>query len=277
MPELFTLKINHGVKWSENAYTGGFEAWFDYVDKDFMSFFEIDEMFKKLGYDRFILYHYRIPGMSYREGLRLIEWDQDVGKMCKYVPRTREIEMYLEHLSPKRAAMKHKLLMNLDESGILKKGVTIEDIEESRVAISITKGSGSKLKKGRAKGGANHLEKGLCLFKDIPYNGDDEHEAKATEGEQGSGDEVEDGMWIKFKLNPSMPITTFMEIVKEERMVEIHLKIAYRASTSKAPQPSQSSQPCTQEAPQPSPQPTQASQTTSKSTARGHKRRMNVP
>ncbi|CAN6722987.1 unnamed protein product [Malus baccata var. baccata] len=77
MPELFTLKINHGGKWSENAYTGGFEAWFDYVDKDFMSFFEIDEMVKKLGYDGFILYHYRIPGMSYKEGLRHVDRDQD--------------------------------------------------------------------------------------------------------------------------------------------------------------------------------------------------------
>lgn len=32
----------------------------------------------------------------------------------------------------------------------------------------------------------------------------------------------------KFRLNPSMPITTFIETVKEERMVEIHLKTAYR-------------------------------------------------
>ncbi|XP_050110477.1 uncharacterized protein LOC126589265 [Malus sylvestris] len=32
----------------------------------------------------------------------------------------------------------------------------------------------------------------------------------------------------KFRLNPSMPITTFMETVKEERMVEIHLKTAYK-------------------------------------------------
>ena len=100
--------------------------------------------------------------------------------------------MYLEHLSPKQAALKHKLLMNLDESAILKKGVIIEDIEESRVAISITKGSGSKLKKGRAKGGADDLEKRLCLLNDIAYNGDDEHEAEATEGGQGSGDEAED-------------------------------------------------------------------------------------
>ncbi|XP_068339060.1 uncharacterized protein [Pyrus communis] len=32
----------------------------------------------------------------------------------------------------------------------------------------------------------------------------------------------------KFRLSLSMPITTFMETVKEERMVEIHLKTAYR-------------------------------------------------
>ncbi|RXI05902.1 hypothetical protein DVH24_017944 [Malus domestica] len=141
MPELFSLKINHGGKWSESAYTGRFEAWFDYVDKDFKSFFEIDEMVKELGYDGFMLYHYRIPGMSYCEGLRLIERDQNVGEMCKYVPG----------------------------------------------------GSGSKLKKGRAKGGRDDLEKWLCLLNDIAYNGDDEHEAEATKGGQGSGNEAEYG------------------------------------------------------------------------------------
>ncbi|XP_048425727.1 uncharacterized protein LOC125470543 [Pyrus x bretschneideri] len=113
--------------------------------------------------------------------------------MCKYVPGTRKIELYLEHLSPKQAALKHKLLMNLYESGTFKKGVILEDIEESRVAISVTKGSGSKLKKGRAKGGADHLEKWLCLLNDIAYNCDDERGAEATEGGQGSGDKVEDG------------------------------------------------------------------------------------
>ncbi|XP_050141083.1 U3 small nucleolar RNA-associated protein 18-like [Malus sylvestris] len=71
--------------------------------------------------------------------------------------------------------------------------VIIEDIEESRVAISITKGSGSKLKKGRAKRSADDLEKRLCLLNDIAYNSDDEHEDEATEGGQGSGDEAENG------------------------------------------------------------------------------------
>ena len=33
-------------------------------------------MVEELGYDRSILYHYRILGMSYREGLRMIERDQ---------------------------------------------------------------------------------------------------------------------------------------------------------------------------------------------------------
>ena len=39
MPELFSLKINHDGKWSESAYTRGFEAWFDYVDKTSCLFF----------------------------------------------------------------------------------------------------------------------------------------------------------------------------------------------------------------------------------------------
>ncbi|CAN6543807.1 unnamed protein product [Malus baccata var. baccata] len=91
MPELFSLKINHSGKWSESAYTGGFKAWFDYVYKDFMSFFEIDEMVKELGYDGFML---------------LIEQDQDVAEMCTYVPGVREIEprtskpQHLRHHNP---------------------------------------------------------------------------------------------------------------------------------------------------------------------------------
>ncbi|KAB2636855.1 hypothetical protein D8674_027389 [Pyrus ussuriensis x Pyrus communis] len=494
MPELFSLKINHGGKWSENAYTRGFEAWFDYVDKDFMSFFDIDEMVKELGYDGFILYHYRIP----------------------YVPRTREIELYLEHLSPKQAALKHKLLMNLYESGTFKKG-----------------GNGSKLNKGKAKGAteggqgsgdkvedgllnadnegdeneegheAEEVNEGAELeaneeddiidseFVDSDYSLEDDDrraiddtvvESVIRDAERGEGVEnqhleevidardVEDvpldderqdlddlhsvdnlGLecdkkviyhefneddpkiynedlmqvkthvgkherlriwrenpnckvaWLvkryvdKFRLNPNMPITTFMKTVKVEIMTEIHLKTAYKvraqcleildgsnvdqytklweycdelrrtnsgttiqmkviyiclgackngfkngcrqlvgwmvwewmqitklgllhmlknkdscvwflellvadlgivnqrgwtfipdkqkglilafekASTSKASQPSKSSQSCTREAPQPSSQPTQASQTTSKSTARGQKRRRNVP
>ena len=32
----------------------------------------------------------------------------------------------------------------------------------------------------------------------------------------------------KFRLNPSMPMTTFMKTVNEERMVEIQLKTAYK-------------------------------------------------
>ncbi|KAM1342183.1 hypothetical protein ACFX2F_006539 [Malus domestica] len=86
--------------------------------------------------------------------------------------------------------------MNLDESGILQKCVIIEDIEELRVAISITKGSGSKLKKGRAKWGVDHLEKWLCLLNYIAYNGDDEHEAEdgpLNANDEGEGDEDDKG------------------------------------------------------------------------------------
>ncbi|RXI03136.1 hypothetical protein DVH24_003788 [Malus domestica] len=198
--------------------------------------------------------------------------------MCKYVPGVREIEMYLEHLSSKEAALKHKLLMNLYESAILKKGVIIEDIDESRVAISITKGSGSKLKKGRAKRSADDLEKRLCLLNDIAYNGDDEHEAEATEGGQGSGDEAENGHLNiddegdeteegheAEEVNEGTEVeanevnaeddTTDSEFVDSDYSLEDDDRRAVddtTASTSKASQPSQSSQPCTQEAPQPS-------------------------
>ncbi|RXI02185.1 hypothetical protein DVH24_026715 [Malus domestica] len=127
------------------------------------------------------------------------------------------------------------------------------DIEESRVAISITKGNGSKLKKGRAKRGVDDLEKRLCLLNDIAYNGDDEHEAKdGPLNVDNEGDETKE-------------VNEGAEIEANEVSVNAN---AIWASTSKALQPSQSSQPCTHEAPQPSSQPTQVSQTTSKSIAR---------
>ncbi|RXH78902.1 hypothetical protein DVH24_006972 [Malus domestica] len=46
------------------------------------------------------------------------------------------------------------------------------NIEESGVALSITKGNGSQVKKTRAKGGADHLEKCLCILYDIAYHAD---------------------------------------------------------------------------------------------------------
>ncbi|KAM1263374.1 hypothetical protein ACFXTH_028383 [Malus domestica] len=112
--------------------------------------------------------------------------------MCKYVPGVREIEIYLEHLSLKQAALKHKLLMNLDESVVLKKGVIIEYIEESRLVILITKGSGSKLKKGKAKRGADDLEKWLCLLNNIAYI-DGPLNADNKGDEDDEGDEIEEG------------------------------------------------------------------------------------
>ncbi|CAN6687464.1 unnamed protein product [Malus baccata var. baccata] len=69
-------------------------------------------MVEELGYDGSILYHYRIPGMSYREGLRLIERDQ-MWIIC------------VKHQSANQATLKHKLLMNLDESGIVKRRPTM--------------------------------------------------------------------------------------------------------------------------------------------------------
>lgn len=34
--------------------------------------------------------------MSHRNGLKIIECDQDMDNMCKYVSGSREIELYLE-------------------------------------------------------------------------------------------------------------------------------------------------------------------------------------
>ncbi|KAB2612163.1 hypothetical protein D8674_036843 [Pyrus ussuriensis x Pyrus communis] len=458
MPELFSIKINHGGKWFESAYTG-----------DFMSFFEIDEMVKELGYDGFMLYHYRILGMSYWEGLRLIERDQDVGEMCKYVPRVSEIEMYLEHLTY-NGDDEHEAEATEEGQG---SGDEVEDGPLNANNEGDKDDEGDETEEGHE---AEEVNKGTEVeaneeddttdneFVDSDYILEDDHhravdditvESVVRDAERGSecdekviypefNEEAdmddpkfekglklrdaaqmynEDSMqvktyvgkheclriwrenpnckvaWLvkryveKFRLNPSMPITTFMETVKEEIMVEIHLKTAYRvkaqclkilersnldqytklweycdelrrtnpgackngfkngcrqlvgldgchlkgvlkgrllfavgmdannqtwviayvivelenkdswvwllellaadlgivnqrawtfisdkqkglipafekASTSKVAQPSQSLQPCTQEAPQPSSQPTQASQTTSKSTAR---------
>lgn len=111
--EFFTIRMHHGGKWFEDCYKDGYVALFDYVDKDALSLFERDGMVETLGYDGCTLYYYKELDKDYFNGLQLLQTDEEVVQMGKYVLGTREIDMYLEHISPKDSAQKMKMLYRL--------------------------------------------------------------------------------------------------------------------------------------------------------------------
>ncbi|KAL6288968.1 hypothetical protein ACE6H2_006478 [Prunus campanulata] len=70
-------------------------------------------MVETLGYDGCTFYYYKEPDKDYFNGLQLLQTDEEVVQMGKYVLGTREIDMYLEHISPKDSAQKMKMLYRL--------------------------------------------------------------------------------------------------------------------------------------------------------------------
>lgn len=116
----------------EDCYKDGYVTCFDYADKEALSLFEIDGMVETLGYDGCTLHYYKEPDKDYFNGLQLLQTDEEVVQMGKYILGTREIDMYLEHVSLKNCALKMKMLYRLNE-GKPNRGVVIKAIEEEHV------------------------------------------------------------------------------------------------------------------------------------------------
>ncbi|KAH0981432.1 hypothetical protein GBA52_008609 [Prunus armeniaca] len=68
--------MHHGGKWFEDCYKDGYVTWFDYVDKDALSLFEIYGMVETLGYDGYTLHYYKEPDNDYFNGLQLLQTDE---------------------------------------------------------------------------------------------------------------------------------------------------------------------------------------------------------
>ncbi|KAL4560423.1 hypothetical protein LXL04_032574 [Taraxacum kok-saghyz] len=97
----FTLKLHYGgvfTKVPGRKYKNGNVAYFDFVDIDLFSVHNINEMVRDIGYltETHLFYQDCKPNICLDYGLMPLGNDQDVLTMTAYIPRHREISVYIE-------------------------------------------------------------------------------------------------------------------------------------------------------------------------------------
>ncbi|KAH7854362.1 hypothetical protein Vadar_012960 [Vaccinium darrowii] len=97
---LFTCEIHHGGHFVENPlrYVDGFVNHVDDCDHDLWSKLEVEDIVRRLGYDKHRMLWYKIPGLGLLEGLRVIGNDRDAMHMTECVRGHDQIEVYVEHV-----------------------------------------------------------------------------------------------------------------------------------------------------------------------------------
>ncbi|GKE23838.1 hypothetical protein Tco_1435350, partial [Tanacetum coccineum] len=98
---LFTLKLHHSENFTslpDRRYRYAVIEWYDLVDSKRFSIYGFDVMLEDLGIKggSFLFSHFRIPGKSLDKGLVPLISHQDVLSLLKYVPRYKEIKVYIE-------------------------------------------------------------------------------------------------------------------------------------------------------------------------------------
>ncbi|CAL2244913.1 unnamed protein product [Prunus armeniaca] len=101
---------------------------------------EIDAMVKELGHEGLINYWYSIPGDSFDGGLVKLSEDTDVLDMLVFVPDTRVINIFLEHIltcSQEQfySQVGSNILINLDDEFGTNTGVVIQELDDNYGAI----------------------------------------------------------------------------------------------------------------------------------------------
>ena len=97
----FIFEIHHGCQLVRNldlVYLRGITSFYDEVDPDRLSYFEIQDMCCGLGANSISRFHFLIPGGNLEQGLRLINEDDDVVYMCEIHVAwpTNKITLYVE-------------------------------------------------------------------------------------------------------------------------------------------------------------------------------------
>ena len=97
----FIFEIHHGCQLVRNldlVYFGGITSFYDEVDPDRLSYFEIQDICCGLGANSISRFHFLIPGGNLEQGLRLINEDDDVVYMCEIHVAwpTNKITLYVE-------------------------------------------------------------------------------------------------------------------------------------------------------------------------------------
>ncbi|KAF7138770.1 hypothetical protein RHSIM_Rhsim07G0242400 [Rhododendron simsii] len=98
----FTVEVHHLGRFVENPvrYVEGVVNHVDDCDSDLWSKLEVEDIVERLGYRKYKMLWYRIPGLGLEEGLRVIETetDKDAMHMVAVVKGHGQIEIYLEHV-----------------------------------------------------------------------------------------------------------------------------------------------------------------------------------
>ncbi|PQM40773.1 uncharacterized protein Pyn_12226 [Prunus yedoensis var. nudiflora] len=97
-------------------------------------------MVKELGHDGMINYWYSIPGDNFDGGLVKLSEDADVLDMLAFVPDTRLINIFLEHVlacSQEQfySQVASNIFINLDDDVGTNIGVVIEELDDNYGAI----------------------------------------------------------------------------------------------------------------------------------------------
>ncbi|CAL9007886.1 unnamed protein product, partial [Prunus brigantina] len=136
----FSIQMYHNGEIRGNYYVNGSVDWFDYCDKDRMLMTEIDAMVKELGHEGFINYWYSIPGGSFDGGLVKLSEDTYVLDMLVFVPDTRVINIFLEHVlacSQEQfySQVGSNIFINLDDDFGTNTGVVLQELDDNYGSI----------------------------------------------------------------------------------------------------------------------------------------------
>ncbi|CAN6692713.1 unnamed protein product [Malus baccata var. baccata] len=95
--KLFTMEMHHGGHFIEACngtmtYVGGHVAWFDNMNCDLMSRWDIENYAKKLGYTKIAKYYYTLPNdRTYKPMVA----DSDFWTLATLLPLNRVVLVYI--------------------------------------------------------------------------------------------------------------------------------------------------------------------------------------
>ncbi|PON33880.1 hypothetical protein TorRG33x02_354260, partial [Trema orientale] len=103
----FTIKCHHGGdffdKMGRTEYLNSQVSYFDYFTIDTICKFELDHIPSLLGYSSPVGFWFKKSGMTLDVGLVRITNDKEILEMAKSVKSTREVDLFLQLLMPKKS------------------------------------------------------------------------------------------------------------------------------------------------------------------------------
>jgi hypothetical protein len=112
------------------------DIWFDGVHYEIFSMKLLDEMLQVLGYkDRTLMFtHFRIPGESLDVGLLPLMSDKDAIRLMEFVPRFRELELYIKTgVSLVECHMMERMMSNVND--VIRKDLNSESGNSGKLSL----------------------------------------------------------------------------------------------------------------------------------------------